>query len=438
MNMKTQNWYWFFIIFFTSIITFFILWVYSSSALNSYFVRNVDWVNNFWEVSAIENLDLTNFWKTNALIEENYFWLEEIEKETLEQWAIKWLVNSLWDIHSEYLDPEETEQFNRVLSGDFEWIGAVVDTVDLGVIIERVLKGSPAKKYGILNGDIILEANGEKLQWLDVYEAVEKIKWPKGTSVTLKLVRSWEPDFLEIEVIRDTINIPFVETEIIEGTPNYYISVNSFGENTVREFNEALLQAQNAEGIIIDLRDNWWGYLDSAIDMLSRFIENGKLLTTTKYTDTSQNEEYVSNNNGEIIDKKIVILINGNSASASEIMAGALHDYNKAVLVWEKSYWKWSVQQPFEFENGALLKLTIAKWFTPKDRNIDKEGIEPDIEVTFEDQDYENEYDRQLEEAKKVLDLYIENQTLGRTIDAYSDLVKWDSSVTNTGTINQE
>ena len=419
-----KNKYSFFIIFFTSIVTFFILWIYSSNAIWNYFWHRSSHgsdYSNIWGLTQNESLDMTNFWETYNLVRENYYGVSEIDKSTLEQWAIKWLVDSLWDIHSEYLDPEQTQQFNKMLSGNFEWIGAVVDKVDMGVIIERVLKGSPAKEYGILNWDIVLEANWEKLQELDVYEAVEKIKWPKGTSVKLKIVRAWEPDFLEIDVVRDEINIPFVNAEQIEETDDYYISVNSFWDQTVTEFNEALAQTSDSSGIIIDLRDNGWGYLDSAIDMLSRFIENWKLLTTTKYTDSSQNVVYKSKNDGNLIDKKIVVLINWNSASASEIMAWALHDYNKAVLVWEKSYWKWSVQQPFEFKNGALLKITIAKWFTPKDINIDKEWIEPDIEVSFKNEDYAEWYDRQLEEAKKILKIFEETGTIGQTIDAYQE-----------------
>lgn len=420
-----------FIIFLTSILTFFLLWVFFADGVKDLYVKNLlkssksDIVFNetldvFWR----KDLDLGDFWKTYNLIRANYIDLNETEKVTLQQWAIKWLVDSLWDIHSEYLDPIETESFNRVLTWDFEGIGAVVDKVDLWVVIERVIKWSPALEAWVRNWDIILEANNEKLVDYTLYEAVDKIKWPAWTSVLLKILRSWERDFLEIEVTRQKIVIPSVEAEVIEGTNNFYIALNVFWDTSSEEFLEALEESKNYDWIIIDLRDNGGWYLESAVEILSEFIEVGETIVSTRYRDTNNNLDYKSRNTGEIYDKKIVILINGNSASASEIVAWALSDYNKAILIWEQSYGKWSVQQPFTLDNGALLKLTIAKWLTPKWRDINKDGLDPDIVVEFQDEDYDDQYDRQLEEAKKLLDIYIESNSIWLTLDTYNDSVK--------------
>lgn len=319
---------------------------------------------------------------------------------------------------------KETKNFNEALSWDFEWIGAVVEKVELWVAIERILKGSPAKKFGLLKWDILIEANGVELEGLDLYEAVDNIKWPAWTKVVLKFLRAWEIEPLEKEVIRWKIKIPSIDSKVLEDTNIWYIAINMFWWDTEFEFKKALDELKDTDGLVIDLRDNGWGYLQSAVVILSNFIKNGKNLVFTKYKNIFDNNVYKSVNEWDTYDWKIVVLINGNSASASEITAWALRDYNKAILVWEKSYWKWSVQQPFDLNNGGTLKLTIARWFTPKNKNIDKEWIEPDIEVKFEKEDYENDYDRQLEEAKKILNNFIKYGSLKLSIDKYNSTMK--------------
>ena len=204
-----------------------------------------------------------------------------------------------------------------------------------------------------------------------------------------------------------------------------------FWEDTAREFKKTLDKNINSEWLIIDLRDNWWWYLQSAVSILSNLVEDDKTLVVTKYKDLFSNISYPSINEGNIYKGKIVVLINENSASASEITAWALKDYNKAILVWQKSYWKGSVQKPFNLTDWSMLKLTIAKWFTPNDVNIDHEWILPDINVNFKKEDYTPEewkeidfvpYDRQLEVAKEVLNVFIENNAYKLSIEKYLDL----------------
>ncbi len=371
-----------------------------------------------------EELDLTEFWEVYSILKQEYYSAEKVKKEDLQEWIIVGLVESLGDKHSEFMNPEVNKKFQEVLSGDFEGIGAVVEKVPLGVKVERILKWSPAKKAGVFSGDIIIEANGNKLEWVDLYDAVDKIKGDAGTTALLKIIRQGELDFLEISVTREKIILPSIESEVFEENI-WYIAINMYGETTSQEFIKALeeLQESKVQKLIIDVRDNGGGYLQSAVEILSKIIPDGEVLVQTKYRDSVFNKNYYSSNTG-VFEWKIVILVNGNSASASEITAGALREYNKAIVVWEKTYGKWSVQQPFDMKSGSLLKLTIANWYTPKGKSIEGDGITPDIEILFEKEDYENQYDRQLEEAKKIVKQFQEVGSLQLTIDQYNEKKK--------------
>ncbi|MDD5769342.1 MAG: S41 family peptidase [Candidatus Gracilibacteria bacterium] len=429
---KNRSFLLFFIIFLTS----FLLGFYTSNNYGYLFGEFTKKDNGI--IQSIVNtktstgdLDLDLFWKVYNIVSQNYYGNDDLKPKDLQYGVITGFINSLGDKFSEFMTPDITKQFEDVLSGDFEGIGAVIDKNELGILVDRVLKGSPALNSGIRQGDIIIEANGVSLKDLTLQEGVNNIKGPAGTKVVLKILRAGENDFIIKEVIRDKIKIPSVDTKDINNQEIGYISINLFGENTSKEFAEILNTFNNEKikGIIIDLRDNGGGYLQSAVEILSNFIEKGKLLVTTKYKNSLLNNYYYSENFGEVFDKKIVVLINGNSASASEITAGALKDYNKAILVGEKSYGKGSVQQPFDLPDGSMLKLTIAKWYTPKDYSIDHNGIIPDIKVEFKKEDYTpipgkekdfKPYDRQLEEAVKILKKFIKFGNISLTIDEYN------------------
>ncbi len=427
------------LIFLTLFLASFWLWLASSHNIKTWYVQNILKTPVSSVSGEFKDLDLSTFWKVHSLIKKEYYDLDGLKKEELINWATKWLVSAIWDKHSEFMTQKENEEFSKMLSWDFEWIWAVVDKIEfLWVKIERVLKWSPAEKFWLRKDDILIEANWEKLEDLNLFDAVAKIKGPAGTKVLLKVLRSGEKEALEIEVIRKNIKIPSVEEKYFKDENIWYIAINLFWDETSHEFKKALknIEKKEAKGLIIDLRNNGWGYLVSAVEILSEFIDNWELLVTTKYKNKFLDEVYKSINIWGTFDKKIVILINGSSASASEITSWALREYNKAIIVWEKSYGKWSVQKPFILEDGSMLKLTIAKWFTPKDRNIDKEWITPDIEVKIKKQDYDLEeckkewvckkdlkqkdfkfYDRQLEEAKKVLQSFIKKGTLQVIVD---------------------
>lgn len=409
-------------LFFITFLTSFIFWIFFANLLYLEEKSEVELKENLkvFNNSIKEDLDLTTFWEVYNEVQKNYYSFEWIKNEDLVNGMIKWMVESLWDKHSEFMNIEEQKQFEDMLSWDFEWIGAVVEINEIGVIIERLISGSPAKNAWLLSWDIIIKANGEELKGLSLYEAVGKIKWPAGTKVILTLIRQGENDIIEKEVIRDKIKIPSVNTEYLDDGKIGYIALNMFGDTTDVEFKSALteVKSKNVEGLIIDLRDNGGWYLQSAVQILSHFIENNKTLVQTKYRNSFMNQKYISINDGEIFDKKIVIIINGNSASASEITAWALSDYGKAIIVWEKSYWKGSVQEPYSVKNG-LLKLTIARWFTPNGTSIEENGITPDIEIKFTKEDLDKKYDRQKEESIKILKDFIKNGALQITIDSY-------------------
>ncbi|MDD3145237.1 MAG: S41 family peptidase [Candidatus Gracilibacteria bacterium] len=377
--------------------------------------------NNFTSIySSGNDLNLTKYWAIYDIIKKEYFDENTINNDKLLESSITGLVNGLGDKHSTYFNKDENKSFNETLSGDFEGIGAVVEVNPLGVAIDRIIKGSPAKKFDLRSGDIIISANDISLQGMNLVEAVNNIKGPAGTIVKLDILREGEESLVKKEVVREKIKIPSVDFEKFDNNTGY-ISINMFGEETSRDFKNALNELKDTSGIIIDLRDNGGGYLISAVEILSNLIENGNIVVVTKYKDENIDEVYNSINDGNIYEGKIVVLINENSASASEITAGALRDYNKAIIVGKKSYGKGSVQKPFELNDGSMLKLTVAKWFTPKGVNIDSDGIIPDVEVNFTEEDYKNLYDRQKEEAKKILDTFIETKAFNLTIDNYKE-----------------
>lgn len=353
------------------------------------------------------------------ILSNNYYKFSEHSFLDMEDGMIRGIVWSLEDKHSDFFTPDEAKEFHETLSGDFEWIGAVIGENPTGAMIEKIIKDSPAEKAGLTAGKVITEINDKTVAGTPVKDIVKKIRWPKWTTVKLKLVDPVSLEFETKTVTRNIIIIPSVSDKMLTGWV-VYIEISIFWEKTAKELATALKTAKekSASGIIIDLRHNGWGYLDEAVDMLSNFLPKNLPLVITKETDPRNNITLFSKW-GEYLDIPLVFIVNDLSASASEIMVWAIQDYDRGIVVGEKTYGKWSVQQPFILADGSELKITIAKWYTPKERWIDGTGIEPDITVRIKDEDFKNKYDRQLEESRKILLDYINTKDRASTINKF-------------------
>lgn len=312
----------------------------------------------------------------------------------------KGLARATGDTYTEFFTAEETKQFNEGLNGTFEGIGAELGKEGNLIIVVAPIKGAPAEKAGILPGDIITEINGESAADISVSEAVTKIRGPKGEEVTLTIVREGEE--LEIKIVRDTINIASVEWEM-KGTTGV-ISIGRFGDDTVSLTRKAAqeLKDKGATNFVLDVRGNPGGLLDAAVGVSGVWLPKG-----TTVLEEKRNGEVVqtfkTDSQPILAGVQTVVLINGGSASASEIVAGALHDHKAATLMGTKSFGKGSVQRVIPLNAGGSLKVTIARWFTPAGKNIDKEGIAPDQEVKITTEQREAKQDPQLDAAINLL-----------------------------------
>lgn len=341
-NVKNKNNFsLYFIIFLTSFVLGIVFSFIIANKINISLLKTYE----NWYKSIQNDLDLEKFWDVYNVIKKEWYESKNLDKDQMIESAIKWLVEWLWDKHSEYFNIKDTENFNESLNWNFEWIWAIVEKTDIWIKIERVIKWSPALESWILNWDIIIKADWEELINLSLYDWVNKIKWPAWTKVNLDIIRKWK--LLKFNVTRWKISIPSVDSKRIWDI--WYISLNRFWPNSSTDFEDALEKLRNTEWLIIDLRDNWGWYLISAVEILWNLIEDWEILVSTKYNKLLSSSVYKSSNLWNIYNKNILVLINENSASASEILAWALSDHNKAIIVWKKSYWKGSVQQQFEF-----------------------------------------------------------------------------------------
>jgi carboxyl-terminal processing protease len=322
-----------------------------------------------------------------------------LEADKLEDGLKEGLVKAAGDPFTEYLNADDTADFEDDLNGSFEGIGAELGKEDQSIVIISPIEGFPAKEAGLKAGDIIAEIDGEPAFDLTISEAVKEIRGPEGTKVKLGIVRDGKT--LEIEITRAKISVPSVTSEIAEGNVGI-IEISRFGNDTTSlvrsEANK--LQSQGARAFVLDLRGNPGGLLDSAVDVASLWLPKG-----TKILEEKRGEEivktYGARGDAMLQGVPTVVLINEGSASASEIVAGALRDNDAATIIGQKSYGKGSVQEVINLGSGGSLKVTIARWFTPSGRNIDKEGIKPDKEVKAAEN--RSGKDPQLEEALRRL-----------------------------------
>jgi carboxyl-terminal processing protease len=296
------------------------------------------------------------------------------------------LVNATGDPYTEYFNPTDAKAFNNELSGSITGIGAELGTDDQNhIVIVSPLSGYPAEKAGLKPKDIVAAINKQTTQAMSVDAAVSKIRGDVGTTVTLTIVRGSGQPF-DVTITREKITVPSVKYE--EDGNIGYLKISQFTSDTVDLAQKAAqeFKAKGVKGVVLDLRGDPGGYLSSAVGISSLWLSNNQMVVQERRGSTVISSEYANGNN-ILKDLPTVVLIDGGSASASEITAGALRDNGAATLVGAKSFGKGSVQQVEKLSDGSELKVTIARWYTPKGKNIDKQGIAPDVAVTNSDQD---------------------------------------------------
>ena len=332
---------------------------------------------------AGDSADLDEAGEVVRELQESFIDQERLSAEEINAAAIKGILDYLDDPYTAYLSPEQYQNFTATLAGEtgeFEGIGADVTMMNGRLLILGPRPDSPASRAGIRPGDIVVAVDGVDIEGLDLPEAVDLIRGPKGSTVVLRIIRPGTLHSIDISVVRDTIRLTNVNARMQEDGVGY-IGVGTFDSKTADGLREAIagLRAEGARGLILDLRNNTGGLVDAAVRVVSEFVESG-LVFVVRNNDAAD-EEYEATGEGTAYDLPLVVLVNGFSASASEIVSGALQDHDRAVVVGVRTFGKGSVNQLSRLDSGSGLYVTIARWLTPNGRVIEAEGIEPDVVV---------------------------------------------------------
>lgn len=342
------------------------------------------------------------FWQAWGIVDDQFV-DQPVDEEVLMRGAINGMMQSLGDEHTSYMDPDQFHQANIPMDGEYEGIGAWVDPTGEYLVIISPMPDSPAEQAGLEPGDVIIAVDGEDMTGIDGNLIIRKVLGPAGSTVTLTIHREDVAEPFEVDVKRARITIPSVESEMLEDDIAYIQLIN-FGDRSTEDLRSAIKEALKEEpaGLILDLRNNGGGYLTSAVEVASEFIGDGVVLYE-EYGDGSR-DTYNALRGGLATEVNMVVLINEGSASASEIVAGAIQDHERGVLVGATSFGKGSVQNwiPLPDEQGAV-RVTIARWLTPNERTIHQVGLEPDYVIVITEEDIEAERDPQLEKAIELL-----------------------------------
>lgn len=337
------------------------------------------------------------------------YYLNDIDEDKMTEGMYKGLVSSLQDPYSVYYTKDEFEALMESSSGSYCGIGAYVSQdVKTGVItIVKPFEGGPAYEAGMLPGDIIYKVQDEEVTGKDLSEIVSKMKGEEGTTVDIEIIREGESEPIKLTIERRTVEVPTISYEMLEDKVGY-IQIAEFDEVTGPQFRSAItdLDKQGMKGLVIDLRNNPGGLLDTVCDMLDRMLPEG-LIVYTEDKNGKRTEE-VKSTAAESFDKPLVVMINGNSASASEVFAGAIQDYEIGTILGTTSFGKGIVQSVIPLSDGSGVKVTVSKYYTPKGRNIHEIGIEPDVVVELKDDlktkiTIDKSEDNQLQEAIKII-----------------------------------
>jgi len=355
------------------------------------------------------NVDFAPFWKAWNLINEKYVPASTTSETVGDQekvWgAIKGLTSSLGDPYTVFFPPVESELFESDIRGNFEGVGMEVVAKDGAITVIAPLKDSPAAKAGIMAGDRIIKIDSQETANLSTEDAVQIIRGPKGTRVTLTIFRNGEREPFDIKVTRDVIGIPTIDTKELPGGI-FVIELYSFSAQSPNLFRAALREfiLSDNDKLILDLRGNPGGYLEAAIDMASWFLPSSAVVVREDFGQSREEKVYRSKGYDIFSENlKFVILIDKGSASASEILAGALAEHGRAILVGDRTFGKGSVQELVNITSETSLKVTIARWLTPNGLSISQDGIEPKFIVKYSPTDREAGRDPQLEKAIEIL-----------------------------------
>lgn len=353
-----------------------------------------------------EEIDFSLFWEAYNRLKQNFVDKEKISVEKIIYGAISGMTKSLEDPYTVFLTPEETKRFEEDVSGTFEGIGIEIGIRKGQLQVIAPLEGTPAQRAGLQPGDKILKINDTPTFDITLDEAVRLIRGPKGTKVTLTIFREGWDETKELEIERDVINVPATKLEFkeVENQKIAHLKIYHFTLGAERDFRQKVLEilTNPTKKIILDLRNNPGGYLEEAKAITGWFLKNGEIIFIEEFAN-GEREEYKSKGPGLLSEYKTVVLINEGTASGAEILAGALRDNRGTLLIGEKSFGKGSVQQVEKLKDGSSLKITIAKWLTPKGVLITDRGLEPDIKVEMSGKDEEEGKDPQLEKALEIL-----------------------------------
>ncbi len=351
-----------------------------------------------------EEIDFSLLWQTLHELEEKFVNKSALDIQKMIYGAISGMVKSLEDPYTVFLNPEDTKRFSDDIKGSFEGVGMEISIRKGQLQVIAPLEGTPAQKAGLRAGDKIIKVDDTLTIDLTIDEAVNLIRGEKGTEVILTIYRQdWE-NTREIKIIRGIIEIPSLKWEIKDDNIAY-LQLYQFSEKANFDFREAAIEilASPCKKIILDLRNNPGGYLEVAQNIAGWFLEKEKIVVIEDFGGKQEQQIYKANGTASLAEYPIVILINQGSASASEILAGALRDNRDILLVGEKSFGKGSVQELKMLKGDSSLKVTIAKWLTPKGESITDKGLEPDVEVEITEEDYTEERDPQLDKAIEII-----------------------------------
>lgn len=361
--------------------------------------------NELW----LNNQNYERFDTIHSVLQYSYYDTEKIDTGAMITNALKAYVDALDDPYTIYMDTEQNSGFQEELkwSSDFEGVGAVISKKDYYIQIDEVIKWWPAFNAWCMMLDRIVMINTWLTKDIDVYEAVDQIRWPKWSTVTLtieRIAKDGTKEIIEKDLIRDTINVPSVNGKVLSGNIGY-INISLIGEETENLLKTTIIELKKNQikWIILDLRGNGGWILPIAVEIASHFIPQGKTIVSAKYS-TFEDEIMKSQWYSDLQDIPVVVLIDGLTASAWEIIALALQQNIGAQLIGTTSFGKWSIQTMTDFDDGASLKYTVWKWYAPNGIHIDKTGITPDIIIEFDWDSYlENDRDNQLEKAEEVI-----------------------------------